>query len=833
MKRAIAFWFVAGLALWLISSCSTKRATLVSKSYHSLTSRYNVLFNSRESLRKGVKELEDKATSDFYSELPLEGIEFDDKVYLPGQSKSPYIEKAEEKAAKAVQKHSMNIGGTEYNTQMDEAMLLLAQARYYDQRYLSALDALNYALDTYYDSDIRDKLLLWRAKVYLKLGNVEYARRALQRIIKNKKTHPDDKALAYAFLAESFRDEFKEELDTAAVLYRLAALNAKSKNLKMKLAYKSAQVWEKLGRKDSALVMTDLILKHNYPEDFVLRTRWYRMHLTLDDTARHPEYLKKLNAYFKNYYFNKYYPEIHYRMGEIYDYRKENDSAVKHYTQAARSSNKTLKKLAYSSMTDIYWNGSDYLTAGKYLDSLLQVLDKNTMEHLLTSQKRRSIAKIMQWEEVIQQNDSILRFILLDTATQRQKILAHIEKLKELEQKKKEKPEEKAEKTGGTFYFYNSTQVAKGREAFAERWGDRKLEDLWFLKNKYGELDNEIIEEEEEEMAREMEKKHQEEKKVKPEYTVEYYLKRLPQNEKEIDSIRTLMVKAHLYLGINYADEKIKEYDLALKHLDTVLQAKPDAETEAQALYMLYKIHKKLHQVDKSQYYAKQLAEKYPGHYYTRYVLHPEEGEFKSNEQFNEDLKKVYMLDQEGKWTEAKNLAEKLILQYREHPEVVKLYFYKAKLVGKTGGIDAYIKTLEETASIFTETPHKKEAEELARQLKILKIKYGQSAKKEEPPFYLIFEKPADSANTEQLEKCLQDFYHETRSYTKRIFKVDFTENTSFVVTGNFLSRQSAEYIIEKLKEKKCVVPEYHIMSRNKFIHLQLTKNKDALTQKR
>ncbi len=832
MKKGYVFGlFMAGLAL--VWSCSTKRATLVSRSYHSLTSRYNVLFNSRESLRKGVKELEDKATSDFYAELPLEGIEFDDKVYLPGQSKSPYIEKAEEKAAKAVQKHSMNIGGTEYNTQMDEAMLLLAQARYYDQRYLSALDALNYALDTYYDSNIRDKLLLWRAKVYLKLGNVEYARRALHRIIKNKKTNPDDKALAYAFLAESFRDEFKEELDTAAVLYRLAALNAQSKNLKMKLAYKSAQVWEKLGRKDSALAMTDLILKHNYPENFVLRTRWYRMHLTLEDTARHGEYLKKLNAYFKNYYFNKYYPEIHYRMGEIYDYRKENDSAVKHYTQAAHSSNKTLKKLAYSSMADIFWDRSDYLTAGKYLDSLLQVLDKNTLEHLLVAQKRRSIAKIMQWEEVIQQNDSILRFIQLDTATQRQKILAHIEKLKEQERKKKEKPQEEAEKTEGTFYFYNTAQVEKGREAFAEHWGDRKLEDLWFLKNKYGELDNEVIEEEEEAMVREQEERHREEKKVKPEYTVEYYLKRLPQNEKQIDSIRNLMLKAHLYLGINYADEKIKEYDLALKHLDTVMQAKPDAETEAQALYMLYKIHKKLHQTDKSRYYAEQLAGKYPDHYYTRFVLHPEENQHKSNEQFNEDLKKVYMLDQAGKWTEAKQLTEKLILQYREHPEAAKLYFYKAKLAGKTQGIDDYIKNLDEIARIFPDTEYQKQAEELARQLKMLKIKYGQSAKKEEPPYYLVFKQPADSVATEQLKQCLQEFYNETRSFTKRIFKVNFTEETPVIVTGNFLSRPSAEYIIEKLKEKKCQVPEYYIMSRNKFIHLHLTKNKDALTQKR
>jgi hypothetical protein len=49
-----------------------------------------------------------------------------------------------ETKAKTIQKHSMNIDGTEKNYQIDEAYLLLGKARYYDQRFIPALDAFNY-----------------------------------------------------------------------------------------------------------------------------------------------------------------------------------------------------------------------------------------------------------------------------------------------------------------------------------------------------------------------------------------------------------------------------------------------------------------------------------------------------------------------------------------------------------------------------------------------------------------------------------------------------------------------------------------------------------------
>jgi TolA-binding protein len=71
----------------------------------------------------------------------------------PPKTKHANFERAETKAIKAIQKHSMNIDGGEKNPQMDEAHLMLGKARYYDQRFVPALEAFNYVLYKYPKSD--------------------------------------------------------------------------------------------------------------------------------------------------------------------------------------------------------------------------------------------------------------------------------------------------------------------------------------------------------------------------------------------------------------------------------------------------------------------------------------------------------------------------------------------------------------------------------------------------------------------------------------------------------------------------------------------------------
>src|SRR5690606_18756041 len=102
------------------------------------------------------------------------------------KQKNPNFDRAEEKATKAIQKHSMYIGGTERNPQMDEAHLLLGKARYYENRFIPALEAFNYILYKYPSSDKIFEAKVWREKTNLRLENEAIAIKNLKKLLDEK-----------------------------------------------------------------------------------------------------------------------------------------------------------------------------------------------------------------------------------------------------------------------------------------------------------------------------------------------------------------------------------------------------------------------------------------------------------------------------------------------------------------------------------------------------------------------------------------------------------------------------------------------------------------------
>ena len=101
----------------------------------------------------------------------LKKCKLNENFSVEEKSKNPDFELAETKATKAIQKHSMNIGGREKNSQIDEAYLMLGKSRYYDQRFIPALEAFNYILYKYPNSSNIYTAKIWREKTNMRLGN--------------------------------------------------------------------------------------------------------------------------------------------------------------------------------------------------------------------------------------------------------------------------------------------------------------------------------------------------------------------------------------------------------------------------------------------------------------------------------------------------------------------------------------------------------------------------------------------------------------------------------------------------------------------------------------
>jgi len=804
----------------LVSGCIARRPTVVSSQYHALTAHYNALFNGNEALAQGIEKLDRKTEEDFYREFPLEGVEFNDKVILPGQSRTQEIQKAEEKATKAVQKHSIIYRGVEYNPRMDEAFLLLGQGRYYDQRYLAALDAFNYALTQFYDTDLRNRFLLWRGKTRLRMDQRSLAKRDFQQVINLESKNSDTKALAYAFLAETVRGDTLEM--PVARLTAQAARTARSRRLQNRLAYKAAQLWEELGRRDSAAAMLDLVLRHKQPENYYLHALWYKMRLTKADTALQEKYLKKLQSYFKNYYYHRYYPDIDFTLADIYEFRGDTARAIRHYARSTRSAAPTLKKIAYNRLADIYWDRSDYLTAGQYLDSLLKLIPEDRLEHLLVSQRRRSIDKIIKWEQVIRRNDSLLRLARLSPDEQKQIIEAHIRRLREAREREARRQADTVAGEGtSTFYFYNPRQLAEGREAFIRRWGDRPLEDLWRLRDKYGQWTGRPVTENPPPAADSTATARQTDSLLDP----AYYLRQIPRTEAQKDSLRRQTRLAHLYLGLHYSDDKLREYDLALSHLQEVLRSNPGDELRSRAWYLMHKIYKKQHRDSLAQSYALKLQKYYPASPYTQYILRPADFKGSSSRDFYEGYQQIYRLFEQGKWDVALRAADSLYLRFRNHPEAAKILLLRARIAGRLQGIDAYIAGLKAVEKQYADTEYAAYAQQIRRQLESLREKYP-GEETEKFPFYVVFRiTDGDTATVSHLRSCLDRIYRQLETQPRDMFIDRYSPDSLFVVIRPFLSRQSAGFIIDKLKENHCQIPGYFIISRNNYIHLQLTKS--------
>jgi len=154
------------LAVLFLAACSRKKNTFLNRNVHAVTTEYNTLYNGEMAFTDAKEQLAYGFRDNFWEILPVERIEIKEaETKAPGAAKGEGaggFNRAEEKAAKAIQKHSMYIDGKEYNPQIDEAYMLLGKARYYDGRFIPALDAFNFILDRYPTSNNINIAKVWK-----------------------------------------------------------------------------------------------------------------------------------------------------------------------------------------------------------------------------------------------------------------------------------------------------------------------------------------------------------------------------------------------------------------------------------------------------------------------------------------------------------------------------------------------------------------------------------------------------------------------------------------------------------------------------------------------
>ena len=380
----------------LFLGCSTQKNKTLNKRYHSVVSTFNVLFNGNESIKEGKESFLKSYKEDFWEILPVEPIESTKKIITVDGLENKNFLKAEEKAAKAIQKHSMLINGVQYNPKTQEAYLMLGKARYLDQRYVQAIDAFNQVYKLNIDNQAWKESVIWKARSNIRLEQELVAVELLQELLNDKKNSSEIVAKANSVLSMAYLklNKTSEALKTL----ELAQRNSKDKNHIARLLYIKGQLYEKQNETDSAKTTFNKILnfKRKISRNIFINAK-VRTLLYSNSSQSEKEFLKLI----KNEENKPYLDKIYYNYSKLL-FSNDSVAMAKNFLNLSIKENpldKKLKSKAYIKFSELNFNNTNFLTAGKYLDSTLQVLDKKSKEFWFYERQKKGIQKVVDLEE--------------------------------------------------------------------------------------------------------------------------------------------------------------------------------------------------------------------------------------------------------------------------------------------------------------------------------------------------------------------------------------------------------------------------------------------------
>jgi len=769
-----------------------------------------VLYNGDLAYESGKNALIGSFVDNYWDILPVERMEVKEDLFLPGASKNADFERAEEKAVKAIQKHGMNIGGREKNQQTDEAYLLLGKARYFDQRFVPALEAFNYILYKHPTSDKINHARIWREKVNIRLENTDLAIKNLKRLIKLEELSKQDVSDANAMLAQAYINN--KHLDSAIAPIKTAVENTKNKEIRGRLGFIKGQIYNKLGYKDSAnIAFNEIIdLKRKtlwiyYVNAQVVKARSFNFEK--GDKVAYSEYLTKLS---EDREYRPYLDKI-YNLMAVYHKNTTSDSlASVYYNKSIRkgTTDTYLQSLNYRALAEYQFDATNYKSAGAYYDSTMTKLKTNSKEYRFFKKKKDNLVDVIAYEDMAKRNDSILKILDYTDDERITYFEKHITALKEKEAAEQAAKAEALvaeninnfspnsggkQSKGSTFYFYNATTVAYGKEEFRKNWGDRVLEDNWRVKNK-----NIIIPTDDEDESEGVKLVKEE---VKDIYTPEYYIAQLPVAKKQKDSVAKKRNFAYYQLGLIYK-QKFKEYPLAGKRLEKLLTFKPNERLALPAKYQLYKIYTEL-ESNKKENVKRDIITNYPDSRYAEILRNPNASLTFSEGSPKVVYEKLYRQFENQEFESVSEKLDKYIIQFDGDEMLPKYELLKAVVSGKIDGFEAYKKGINYVALNYPNTEEGKSAQILLQKsiTGMSNFKLAENSKGTNFKLVYVFDKmdPELKTTKEGIEKALKNTY---RDYLK-VSEDFYNREQTLIVVHGFITAEIASGFHSFLDENK------------------------------
>jgi tetratricopeptide (TPR) repeat protein len=823
----------------IVWGCSTKKDTFLSRNSHALSTKYNILYNGEVAELKGLEGIESKYADNFWELLPIEKMSEPSTSLKTTDTKNADFDLAETKATKAIQKHSMNIDGRERNYQTDEAYFLLGQARYFEQRYIPALDAFNYILYKYPNSSNIYEAKIWREKTNMRLGNDAVVIDNVMNILVKHNLTKEIVASANALMAEAYLN--MNDVDCSIEYLKVAVANTNTKNQKARYHFILGQMYQDKALTDSALYHFQSVIDMNRKCDrkYLMHAQQRKAQLFNYKNGDTIIFLKNLNKMIANRENRPFLDLLLHQKAVFYDSVNKKNNAIKYYNASLNNSKKNLYTAAsnYRNIAKIHFNNSDYQLAAKYYDSTLIYMDPKKRETIHTKKLRTDLDDVIMYQNMVAKNDSIIRLMNMSPEQRVTYFEEYIQKLKlsdsiknvkaELATKKQEEPKLETNNVAtkstkvlpSNFYFYNEKAIAFGANSFKKAWGDRSKMGYWRTKQTIANTTLDTLTFEKVNLQNDETKEQTPEK-----YTTDYYLQKLILGDSKKDSITKQTNYANCQLGINYKD-KFKKNELATEKFETVLASNPEDKIKLTALYNLYKIYLNTDAL-KADAIKTQIITNYPDSRFAQILTNKI---IEDTAQNNPDVAyaNAYKMFENEDFDALQPIIEASIKEYEGDEIASKFEFLKAKTIGKTNGLAAYKTAIEYVAKNYPNTNEGKASLNiLSDEIAYLEgLEFTNEASSQWRILYKLAKN--DKEKLEELEKKIQLLIIDENSKRLSISIEKFNQNDIFVVINGFQTESYSKVIATLLKENKKynVLNEPLVISKNNYKILQIKKD--------
>lgn len=645
------------MLLW--SGCSTKKNTWKTRSYHAFTTRYNVYFNGTQAYEKGMSMMKTSHRNNYTRPLSL-FLTSDLGTSISGKSE---FDRAIEKSKIAIKTHSIKakpkkkrdkmkdpkyvrfLNQEEYNPFLHNAWMLWGKSLYQQGNYMGASSVFSYIIRHFAHLDkTLNEARIWQMRCYCELKWFYEAENMLKSVEKEKLEGRllSDYEAAYADYL------MKQKNYREAMAHVKQSLDKTPKNEKTRRTFLLAQLNQMNGQKQNAYDLYRSVIKKSPPYDMELAARIKQSEVFVGKNNK--EILSKLNRLAKNAKNKNYLDQVYYAIGNVYLSMNDTVKAIENYkTGVSRSKQNGLDKaVCLLRLGDLYYAQHRYMHAQPCYSEAFGLLGKEHEDYKRLERLCPALDAMSVYSRNVEEQDSLQKVARMPEKERMELIQQIISEVKRVRKAKeaeeiseavndkranlpvntsanKPTPVQPTVKTDKSWYFYNAALMAEGKNAFQNKWGNRKLEDNWRLKNKPsagmavgGETENEQKQDDslvENNVADEMSQADDErallDSLAKDPEQPAYYLAQLPSTDEEFAASDALIREGLFHVGVILKND-LSDFPAAIHSLEELLDRFPNNEYLVDVYYNLFQIYYRLGDKERAEYYRLRLIAEFP-----------------------------------------------------------------------------------------------------------------------------------------------------------------------------------------------------------------------------